>query len=125
VQQAGECGTAAGDGHVSACLAGPADAADQGAEPRRIHERHRRQVDEQVTLVGQLSQGVSELPDRVGVELTYRSADRVTVRLVNLDVEHVLLLPNPIGDRSGGSACYWPHMVDAGPGRWHRTFPDS
>ena len=50
VQQAGERGPAAGDGDVAAGLAGPADAADERAEAGRVHERHRRQVDEQAAL---------------------------------------------------------------------------
>src|SRR4029453_6724628 len=106
VQQAGEGGGPAGPPHAPPRLPRPADAPDQGTEPRRVHERHRGKVDEQVPLVGQLSQGVSELPDRVGVELAYWPADRVTVSLVNLNVEHLLLLLDPIGDRSGGSACH-------------------
>ena len=88
VEQAREGGPAAGHGHVAAGLAGPADAADQRPEARRVHERHRRQVDEQVALVGQLAERIAELPDGVGVELADGPADGVAVGLVDLDVEH-------------------------------------
>src|SRR5690606_6346390 len=83
---------------VTAGLARPADAPDQGAEARRVHEGDRRQVDEQVALVGQLAERVAELPDGVGVELAHRAAHGVAVGLVYLDVEHELRLP---GTRSG------------------------
>ena len=102
VEQAGEGGPAAGHRHVAARLAGPADAADQRPEARRVHERHRRQVDEQVALVGQLAERIAELPDGVGVELADGPADGVAVGLVNLDVEHCFSSRDPPGDRSGG-----------------------
>src|SRR4029453_2689196 len=56
VRQAGEGGAAAGDRHVASRLPRPADAPDQGTEPRRVHERHRRKADEQVPFAGYVSQ---------------------------------------------------------------------
>ena len=88
VEQAGEGGAAAGDRDVATGLASATDAADQRAEPGRVHERDRGEVDQQELLGGQAPEGLAELAHRVGVELTYRSAQRVVGGVLHLDVEH-------------------------------------
>ncbi len=80
VEQAGEGRPAAGDGDVAAGLPGPADAADEGAEAGRVHERNRRQVDEEAGDTCQLSERFPELADGVGIELADRTADGVVGR---------------------------------------------
>src|SRR3546814_6619184 len=66
----------------------PPDAADERAEACRVHEGHRRQVDQQVGVAGQATQRLTELVDGVGVELPHRTAKGVRSGFLHLDVEH-------------------------------------
>ena len=80
VEQAGERGTAAGDGDVAAGLPGPADAADERAEAGRVHERAPRRGRSAGRVWPARPRASRNWPDRVGVELTHRSTERVVGR---------------------------------------------
>ena len=90
VEQADEGGTVAADGDVAPRLPGPADAADERAQPGGVDEGDLRHVDEELGLGRQLAEGLTELAHGVGVQLPDGTADRVVVTLVELDVEHGL-----------------------------------
>src|SRR3546814_7706523 len=63
----------------------PPDAADERAEACRVHEGHRRQVDQQVGVAGQATQRLTELVDGVGVELPHRTAKGARSGFLHLD----------------------------------------
>ncbi len=87
-EQPDQGGAVAADADVATQLSSPPDAADQGAEPGRVDERHTRHVDDQARGGGQLGESLAELADREGIQFSNRSADLEAVDLVELDVEH-------------------------------------
>jgi len=88
VQQARQGGPAAGHRDLAPVLACPADATDERAEARRVHERDIGQVDHDARLVRQFPQRITEAGHGVGIELTNRTAERVAVGVVDFDLEH-------------------------------------
>jgi anion-transporting ArsA/GET3 family ATPase len=88
VQEPGDRRPGAVDGDVAADLPGPAHAADQGAEAGGVEERDAGEVDQEPGRTPDLGEGLAELGDREGVELTHRSAHGVVTADVDVDLEH-------------------------------------
>ncbi len=88
VQKAHELGLIAGHGHSMLGFAREAYSTDESTQAGGIHERHLRQVDQQVSLLGEASQGLAEAPNGVCVQLTGRLDEGVVLVLFNTDFEH-------------------------------------
>ena len=89
VEQPGERGPTARDDDLVLVLAGSTNTADEGTEPGRVHERYVGQLDQEPGLVGQAGEGLAELPDGVGVELTLGAAQHIRLASVGGDVVDV------------------------------------
>ena len=84
-----EDGASARDEKAAIQLASAADPADEGAQARRIHERHRGEIDDQATAVGHLGESLAELAHGKRLQIADRPADEATpVRHVPLDRQH-------------------------------------
>jgi len=88
VQQAHQRGTTARHDHHAVDLADATYPADEGAKPRRIHERHLAEVDEET--LGRTDGGecLTELGDGESIEFAQRPTHDVPTDLAHIDVEH-------------------------------------
>ena len=92
MQQTGEGGPATGHHNIAFCFAGTADTADQRTETCGVHERDFGQVDQQLGFFGKIGERLTELADRVGVELASGTAQGVVIAILDVDLKHSFLL---------------------------------
>ena len=92
LQQPQQRGPRAHQSDLSARLAGATNPTDEGAQPRRIHERNATEVDDQIAAVGQPGQGCPKIGNRRGVEFTDRASSNHFICCVDVDVHQILVL---------------------------------